>query len=105
LGPCKGENALAKRRKEGAKKVTARNKVGIYRHKEKQNNLTWVKKSMDTTYMLELTKLYRSMGGTAKAKEIILSANSEMMKPADEVKLFSSSIHPLKQNLKQKKWR
>ena len=40
--------------------------------------------------MLELAKLYDSMGDTKKAKEIIRSTHYEMMKPVDEIKLSES---------------
>ena len=91
LGRRKGESALAKRHREGAEDVTARNKARMYRHKQKEKNLKGVKKSMDNANMLELAKLYHSMGDTEKAKEIMCSTHREMMKPVDEVKLSLSS--------------
>jgi hypothetical protein len=71
--------------------VTDRKEARMYRHKEKQNNLKGVRKSMDTTNMLELAKLYHSMGDTKRDKEIMHSTHSEMMKPIGETKLSSSS--------------
>jgi hypothetical protein len=92
LGRRRGESALAKRRREGAEDVTARNKARMYRHKQKEKNLKGLKKSLDTANMLELAKLYHSMGDTKKTKEIMCSTlHSEMVKPVDVVELSSSS--------------